>query len=128
MCGFGGQSKVLKYNEDKKTNNDRTVQARCASHLNQGYDKPRAEEGLRIRGFADGEVKEGERAFMCSNRVAADSSSWDGCDLSLLGEGRVREGRRAECDCSREPDLCRDSVVAGGEGSWSRLGNESKLV
>jgi len=70
-----------------------------------------------MRGF-DGEVKEGERAFMFSNRVAADSSSWeDGCDLSLLGEGRVKEGRRVEYECSRESDLGRNSVVVGGEGN-----------
>ena len=54
---------------------------------------------------------------MRSNRVAADSSSWDDCDLSLLGEGRVKEGRRAEYDCSRESDLGRNSAVVGGEGS-----------
>lgn len=68
-------------------------------------------------GFVEGEVKEGERAFMCSNRVAADSSSWEGCDLSLLGEGSVKEGSRAEYDCSRESDLGRNSAVAGGEGN-----------
>lgn len=62
-------------------------------------------------------MKEGERAFICNNRVAADSSSWDGCDLSLLGEGSVKVGRRAEYDCSRESDLGRNSAVAGGEGS-----------
>lgn len=65
----------------------------------------------------EGEVKEGERVFMCSNKVAADSSSWEVCDLSLLGEGRVKEGRRAEYDCSRESDLGRYSAVVGGEGS-----------
>lgn len=54
---------------------------------------------------------------MRNNRVAADSSSWDGCDLSLLGEGSVKEGSRAEDDCSRESDLGRNSAVAGGEGS-----------
>lgn len=75
LCSFGGQRMVLEYSDDKKTNNDRTVQTRRASHPSQGYDKPRAEAGVRIRGFVDGEVKEGERAFMRSNRVAADSSS-----------------------------------------------------
>ena len=62
-------------------------------------------------------MKEGERVFMCNNKVAADSSSWDACDLSLLGEGRVKKGSRAEYDCSRESDLGRNSAVVGGEGS-----------
>lgn len=65
----------------------------------------------------EGDVNEGERVFMCSNRVAADSSSWEVCDLSLLGEGRVKEGRRAEYDCSRESDLGRNSAVVDGESS-----------
>jgi hypothetical protein len=81
-----------------------------------------------MRGFVGGEVKDGEWAFMCSNKVAADSSSWNGCDLSLLGEGRVKEGRRVEYECSSESDLGRNSVVAGGEGNWSGLGNEAKFV
>ena len=55
---------------------------------------------------------------MCNNRVAADSSSWEGgCDLSLLGEGRVKEGSRVEYGCSRESDLGRNSAVAGGDGN-----------
>ena len=46
LCSFGGQMKVLEYNDDNKKNNDRTVQARCASHPNLSYDKPRAEAGV----------------------------------------------------------------------------------
>ena len=96
-------------------NNDKIVQTRCTSHRNLNYDKPRAEAG--VKGFVEGEVKEGERAFICNKRVAADSSSWDGCDLSLLGERSVKEGSRAEYDCSRESDLGRNFTVAGGEGN-----------
>lgn len=64
---------------------------------------------------------------MCNNRVAADSSSWDGCDLSLLGEGSVKEGSRAEYESSRESDLGRNSAVAGGDGSWSGLDNGGRV-
>ena len=123
---FVAKKKVLEYNGDNKGIKIKIVRTRCTSHQNLSYDKPRAEAG--VRGFVEGEVKEGERAFICSNRVAADSSSWDGCDLSLLGEGSVKEGSRAEYDCSRESDLGRNSAVAGGEGSWSRLGSETRLM
>jgi len=115
---FGDQTKVLVYKGDNKGIKIRLSQARCAFHRNPDYDKPRAEAGVTsFVGFVKGEVKEGERAFICNNSVAADSSSWDGCDLSLLGEGRVKEGSRVEYDFSRESDLGLNSAVAGGDGS-----------